>query len=228
MKKYILFLIIFLGIGLADYCFAAEDNSFIFMTWEADSLAPIGYQGKLLPTSFDSVVKVVASSIVKGVFVEGLEWEYKWYLNGELDTKGIGEKVFRFRLQKTDYNATSYTVKVVIYSDDAIIGQKEMVINLIKPKVLISVDGGSGINNDDVVVLNTSQAILSARYYFFSGASGDLKTTWYIDGSRSKNLDSSGNLILDSSVGDNVDVSVLIERISEPLIRGIGSLNINF
>lgn len=228
MKKYLVIsLLILSSFYLWDYCLAVESSGFIFMTWETDSLIPVDYQGKSLPT-MDSVIKVVAEPIINGVSASNSSWEYKWYLNDELDVKGVNQRVFRFRIQKTDYNAKSYKVGVKIYSGEVLIGEKEIIINLIKPKVFISVVGRNESISQNVLNINSSQINLSAKYYFFSGISSDLKTTWHVDGSKSKSLDDNGNLVLDSSAGNNVDVTVLIERISQPLVRGVGVLTINF
>lgn len=73
----------------------------ILATWQANSYAPAGYQGKILPTR-GSKVDLAVSLIDKGKVADLARREIRWFFNNDLIAGGLG-------LAKTDFTVPFLT-----------------------------------------------------------------------------------------------------------------------
>ena len=93
-KKTFLIIGIMVLFGNAFFAQAATPESLFYLTWEADSLTPVDYSGKILAT-VDSVIKVSVQPLIYsgGSYADSSQWNYRWYLNDEFaNIDGVGVK----------------------------------------------------------------------------------------------------------------------------------------
>jgi hypothetical protein len=231
MKKNLILLIIIGIFALFSNVFftqAATPESFFYLSWEADSLTPIDYSGKILAT-VDGVIKVSVQPLIysSGAYADSSQWSYRWYLNDEFaNVDGVGIKQFRFRVK--GYNETIQTVKVKITFPNGIIQEKSIIIPIISPKVVVKSNSQSLIIRDKALSTNESEISLLAIPYFFSGTKNSLKIKWYLnDEYQNHNGLISSPLVVKNDIANNL-IKVLVSRSDDSLIRGIGQLTINF
>jgi hypothetical protein len=231
MKKNLILLIIIGIFALFSNVFfvqAATPESFFYLSWEADSLTPIDYSGKIL-TTVDGVIKVSVQPLIysSGAYADSSQWSYRWYLNDEFaNVDGVGIKQFRFRIK--GYNETTQTVKVKITFSNGATQEKSIIIPIISPKVVVKPNNQSLIIRDKALSTNESEISLLAIPYFFSGTKNNLKIKWYLnDNYQNHNGLISSPLVVKNDVANNL-IKVLVSRSDDSLIRGIGQLTINF
>lgn len=208
---------------------AATSSSLFYLTWEADSLTPVDYSGKILAT-VDSIIKVSVQPLIysSGGYADSSQWNYRWYLNDEFaDVDGVGIKQFRFRVK--GYNQTEQTVKVKIAFPNGTSQEKSIIIPIINPKVVIKSNNQSLVVRDKTISTNESEISLLAIPYFFSGNGKSLKVKWYLNDNYQTHSGSiSVPLVVKNTSGGNNLIKVLVSRSDDSLIRGIGQLVVNF
>jgi hypothetical protein len=207
----------------------AGSSSFIFMSFEGDGWAPLSYSGKIFSTK-DGVVKVLAQPFIysSNGYLSISKLNYKWYINDELITEGIGQNIFRYRFE----SLASYgekKVKVRVLSDDIFVAEKEISVYLIEPKVVIIAQSGTINQTIHEINVNQEQITLQAFPYFFSTKQlSDIKSTWRVNNQSVKsNLQNNLLLSLYKS-GTTMSVELILERISNVFVRGGKSINIGF
>ena len=203
--------------------------SFFYLTWETDGLAPSNYSGKVLG-AVDSVIKVSAQPLIysAGKYLDSSKWEYRWLLNGELKNKGIGLKDFRFRAK--GYETSSYQVRVKVVFSDQSSREKEIVIPVVAPRVLIKPVNEKIIVRNGALESNEPEIKLAAVPYFFGGATSGLKTSWYLNGQAAKKeaVENGFLTVRRENQQNEIAVQALVKQLGDSLIRSIGELKIKF
>lgn len=223
----IIFSVFLVGIGLTVK--AATPASFFYLTWESDGGVPINYAGKALVANA-GVVKVLVQPLIysSGSYLDSSQWDYKWYLNDEVLTQGKNLKIIRFRL--SDYNISSYVVKVKVTPLNQVAQEKEITIPAIAPEVIIRPVAGASLFKNSIIQTNNSEIKLQAIPYFFGNHNGNLRLTWYLNDDRQKSdAVQDGILTVKKNTSTfSYNVSALMTVGGAALTRAVSEVKINF
>jgi len=231
IKKIIILTIVFGAIILIKDVSAKTESvpSLFYLTWESDGGAPLNYEGKILAT-IGSIIKVSVQPLIysAGKYLDSSEWEYRWFLNDEIEAGAKGLKDFRFRAK--DYNTASYKVRVKVVFSDQSFKEKELTISIVKPEVLIKPLDAKVIMRGKNLETNNSEIKLQAVPYFFGGGSNNLRLSWYLNDQRQKSDAVQNGVLTVKKQGkiSQYSASALMEDIGDSLIRAVGELNIKF
>lgn len=223
----IIFSVFLTGMGLTVK--AATPASFFYLTWESDGGVPINYAGKSL-VAYGGVIKVLIQPLIysSGSYLDSSQWDYKWYLNDEVLGQGKNLKIIRFRL--SDYNISSYVVKVKVALSNQVAQEKEITIPAIAPEVIIRPVAGASLLQKAFIQANDSEIKLQAIPYFFGNYNGNLRLTWYLNGDRQKSdAVQDGILTVKKNTSTtSYGVSALMTVDGAALTRAVSEVKINF
>lgn len=133
------------------------------VTWKADSYAPAGYNGKILPsdgTKIDAALEIID----RGKFADLSATEIRWLINDQILKKGKGLKTVSFTAEGTR-GSQKIAVTAVNYRGANL--SKNIVIPIAEPDV----------------VIDSNVSTFQALPYFFNVANlGQLKFDWVVNG----------------------------------------------
>lgn len=208
---------------------AATPVSFFYLTWESDGGVPINYSGKALVAN-GGVIKVLVQPLIysSGSYLNSSQWDYKWYVNDEVAGQGKNLKTIRFRL--SDYNASSYIVKVKVTPANQAAQEKEITIPVVAPEVIIRPIASASLLQKSLIQTNDSEIKLQAIPYFFGNHNGNLKLTWYLNDDRQKSETVQDDILTvkkNTSIA-SYNVSALMTVDGAALTRAVSEVQINF
>jgi len=229
---FIIFLFTFILIK-KDLVFAAEKTpqSFLYLSWESDGMAPLTYEGRVMPTEY-AMIKASVQPLIysKGAYLNSDSWNYQWFVNNTLIAQGIGLKEARFIAK--DYTKTSYEVTVRVYSslsETPFI--KTTTIKLVRPLVYLKPI------NEKSITLNaystTADLVELEAVPLFLGNYGadQINYRWSINGERIPDFDNQKSIIvpyIGEGESESVNIKVVIEDQRDVILRAESALNINF
>lgn len=208
---------------------AATPVSFFYLTWESDGGVPINYSGKALVAN-GGVIKVLVQPLIysSGSYLNSSQWDYKWYVNDEVVGQGKNLKTIRFRL--SDYNVSSYAVKVKVTPVNQAAQEKEIIIPAVAPEVIVRPVTGVSLLQKSLIQTNDSEVKLQAIPYFFGNHNGNLKLTWYLNDNKQKSdAVQDGILTVKKNTSTtSYNVSALMTVDGAALTRAVSEVQINF
>jgi len=236
MKNKKLLLIIFL-FGLIfvakDLVLAAEKapQSFLYLTWESDGMAPLTYKAKAMPAEF-AMIKVSVQPLIysKGSYLNSDNWNYQWFVNEELINQGVGLKEVRFIAK--DYTRADYEVTVRVFStvsETPFI--KTATINLVKPLVYLK-----PVNEKSIALnsYNTSENLVELEavpFFFGSYGLNQLHYSWAVNGYPIADFDNEKSIMVPNIGEENpfsTNIKLTVEDQRDVILRAESALNINF
>ncbi|MEK7192012.1 MAG: hypothetical protein AAB646_00660 [Patescibacteria group bacterium] len=196
----ILFVIWILSFGFSGAQVAPE----FMVTWKANSYAPAGYQGKILPIA-NTPIEVSFELIDGGKLADLSRNEIRWYLNGNFEKSGKGLKSLSFSADGLNGNNQQVRITVMNYKGTEL---DEIVdIPMAVPEVVIDApypDNQVGIGEN----------FLTALLYFFNldnASQGAIN--WSANGADSQGLANNPEILnldtkdLDSNTPINLQAS---------------------
>lgn len=200
--------------------------NFIHLTWETSGNVPQNYLGKVL-VGRSGLIKVSAQVFVysQNQYLNSDLWEYRWYLNDNLEKAGRNLKEFRFFVKS--YFPDNYRVKLKVFFNKSSFLEKEITIPIPSPQIVIKPVGGNFLRKGEILEIISPQIKLRAIPYFFPSLK-NLEIKWYLDKKLApSSLIENGDLIISSKDGAK-DVKVSISDYSDSLIYSVGEIKVNF
>jgi len=138
MKKKIfisILVIVFLGLSFKSHAQNALPAANLILSWEANNYFPANYPLKALATPTTPIL-VAAELIQDGKIIDTSKAEFRWYVNGELFSRGNGLKEILIQPSMPPIQISSYSIRTEVYLEKNQY-ENNLNINLFKPVVVI-------------------------------------------------------------------------------------------
>lgn len=182
-----------LGLLLSVPIFGAAQTAepFVLLTWQADSYAPPGFQGKVLPTAYTKIsagVEVISG----GRSLNLSEANINWYWNNQPIAGGQDKRRAEFY---PEFISSLNDLRVEISGIDKGLLIKTVEIPVVQPQVVIEAPFPGG-------VFFENQITLTARPYFWNPNSiSDLIFDWQVNNQTPEKQDNVGVLQINMQPG---------------------------
>ncbi len=171
------------------------------LTWQAQTTAPQGYTGKILPAR-GTKIKVFAQPMSDDKPVDLTGYEISWTVNGVPLPQEQNKKSIQFMAGL--YGASQYNVAVRARQENTIVGQTTITIPIVAPKVIIDIPYPNQITPREDVLL---RALL---YFLPEETARRARVSWMINGVNISAEDTFGDLLNTSFDGKASDIPVSV------------------
>lgn len=155
----------------------AANTTDIVLTWQAQSLVPPTYMGRVLPTT-GSAVLVSAQLLENKAIVTDPEGVFRWYVNDFLLREGAGLTTIQFTGEDVPSVDGAYAVELVVRGHGEETLRSKLLVPRVSPRLVLS----TGLPGN---TLNLAGTIITALPYFFNVRSLDeLSFSWTVGGVR--------------------------------------------
>ncbi|MBI5220475.1 MAG: hypothetical protein HY978_01400 [Candidatus Liptonbacteria bacterium] len=208
MPKVLLIFGVALAAAIGLTAGAQETNYWIWVDWRADTYAPSGYAGKVLPVAGSFMEATVFVTETTGQLVDLSKLPIYWYLNDRLLEGGNGKQKIVFLVPEDASRNLKLRARVGgLKNGDAI---QTLRLPVAAPDIVIDAPYPSNR-------FGTTAAEVWARPFFFKIARlGDLGLTWRVNGELVQNAEHPESLRMEidpnTPDGTAVDISLAAQN----------------
>lgn len=200
MKKFTVFFILLLSLG---HSASAQTAPRMFLSWEANTLAPAGFEGRRLPTA-NSLVNVSVGVVSAGRLLDLSGQNVYWYVNDSFHRGGPG--LDRISVLAPEIRNTVIEVRAELPdSPEGLLATTR--IPVVSPKVVIQSNRPAGQFRQSPLVLK------GEAFYFNLPNASSLSFGWRANGVSPKNTENPSTLVInlpaDARPGYAIEVSLL-------------------